>query len=125
MKITMPRRARMALQDWASRYSGYDEHMEKLHPPQGYLTWGDVRFTINTITFSGGKIHVKATAGATEAGQVKGRVTVLGTDELPAFQGVRAEDMGIKMSGTSWEFTWDADLSRITADDRPDAPQPA
>ena len=56
----------------------------------GYLDWGDVRFTIKTITFSGGKMHVTATAGATEAGQVKGRVIVLGTDALPALPG-RAE----------------------------------
>lgn len=121
----LPGRAREALRVWAVRYSGFEAHLNEAHPPQGYMSWGDVRFTINTITFSGGRIHIKATAGAMEAGQVKGRVTVLGTDELPAFQGVRAEDMGTKMSGTSWQFTWDADLSRITADDRPDAPQPA
>lgn len=119
----IPSRARLALRDWARRYSGYDEHLRQEHPAAGYLGWGDVRFAIRTVTFSGGKIHIRAEAGASEAGQVRGRVTVLGTDDQPVLHGARAEDMGIKTSGTTWQFTWDAFLSRIEVNDHPDAPR--
>ena len=118
----LPRRARLALHDWAVRYSGYDKHMAEAHPVPGYLEWGDVLFTIRTVTFEGGRMHIRADALASETGRVKGRVMLLGTDSRPVLSGTEDKDMGIKTSGTSWSFGWDVRLPGSRADDTPDAP---
>jgi hypothetical protein len=121
----LPRRARLALLDWSRRYSGYDKHMAELHPVPGYLDWGDVRFKIKTVTFEGGRMHVTADAGTTEAGQVIGTVVLTGTDGKEVLRGTQHADMGVKLNASTWAFKWDVRLPGKTADDTSDAPQPA
>lgn len=121
----LPHRARQALYDWARRYSGYDKHMAELHPPIGYLDWGDVRFTIKTITFEHGQMKVVAAAGTTEAGKVSGLVRLLDTSGNELMSGQRGQDMGIKTQGATWTFTWHLKVPWSMADDTPPAPQPA
>src|ERR1700760_4180548 len=123
MKLRLPRRVRLALNDWARRYSGYDRHLAELHPVPGYLDWGDVRFTIKTVTFEHGRMIIKADAGTTEAGQVIGTVTLTGTDGKPVMRGTQSKDMGVKLNSSTWAFRWDTTLPG-SVDDTPDAPQP-
>lgn len=120
----LPRRARLALLDWTRRYSGYDAHLEELHPVPGYLAWGDVRFKIKTVTFENGRMIIKADAGTTEAGLVEGQVFLIGTDGKPVLRGTQSQKMGVKLSASTWAFTWSTTLPAI-AEDTPDAPQPA
>lgn len=120
----LPRKVRQAVFDWARRYSGYDDHLKQEHPFQGWLEWGDVRFAIKTVTFENGRMVVKADAGATEAGNVCGIVTLVGPDGKPVIRGTQDKHMGIKLSATTWSFTWTTTLP-VTADDTPPAPQAA
>lgn len=117
----LPRRARLALLDWSRRYSGYQAHLEKLHPAIGYLAWGDVHFAIKTVTFENGQMIVRADAGTTEAGQVTGQVFLMGTDGKPVLRGTQNQNMGTKLSASTWSFKWDVKLPAI-AEDTPDAP---
>lgn len=121
----LPHRARQALYDWARRYSGYDKHLNEYHPPIGYLDWGDVRFSIKTITFEHGMMKVIAAAGTTEAGKVTGLVRLLDIDGTEIMSGQRSEYMGAKTAASTWTFTWTVRVPWSMADDTPPAPQPA
>lgn len=113
----LPRKARLALHDWASRYSGLDKHMAEAHPVPGYLDWGDVRFTIRTVTFSDGMMHVVAEAGPSEAGLVSGVVRLTGTDDEFFMGGRQDKYMGTKTSASTWTFTWSVRMPAIADDD--------
>lgn len=123
--MSIRHRIRQRIYDWSRRYSGYENHMNELHPPIGYLLWGDVKFTIKTIVFKGGEMVVTAEAGTQEAGVVTGLVRLLDIDGTEIMSGQRSEYMGAKTAASTWKFTWTVRVPWSMADDTPPAPQPA
>jgi hypothetical protein len=107
-------RAEGWLTDKAAAYSGFDAHMKKDHPPAGLLHVGGVVFRIETVEFTGGKLKIRAVAGAEQAGQVKGKTWIGGTDGLPVLQGRHeAPDMGIKTTASTWTAEYALDLRDV------------
>ena len=136
--MRIPRKLQLAVLDWSRKHSGYDEHMAKAHPPAGFILFGDVEFTIETVTFAGGQVHFTGRAGAREAGFVRGVPVILGTDHEPVLGGTSSSDMGVKTGGSTWQFEYGLKLENVRAKDETramtahfpppgddDAPQPA
>jgi hypothetical protein len=130
--------AQRRLLDWSRKHSGYDEHMAKAHPPAGFILFGDVEFTIETVVFEGGQVHFRGRAGTREAGMVRGVPVILGTDHEPVLGGTSSSDMGVKTAASTSQFEYALNLENVRASSEEremtaqfpppgagDAPQPA
>lgn len=72
--------------------------------PIGRIEMGEVVFEIDRVKFSQGYLVLTGTAGASTAGRVEGHVRIYGVDDVVAFRGQANRDLGLKMSGQTWQF---------------------
>lgn len=98
----------------ASRISGFDEHLAKVHPPVGLLRIGILIFDIETLTFVNGLMRIQARAGTTQAGRCEGDAVIMGMDGKPALKGAHLVPfMGVKTLGSTWQVDYVVNLENV------------